>query len=155
VVTGAVSVGDAWACTNPSAGRGLSLGVLHAALLRDALREGTVDLGVRFDAVTEAELTPYFLAQEQADHERRAEMDAYREGTPVPDGDPQLARLWTAAGRDADAFRGLMDDVAFLAHREAVLARPAVADAMARLGSDRRRPFPGPSREELVALLAE
>lgn len=153
VAPGLVPVGDAWACTNPSAGRGLSLGVLHAVLLRDCLGDGLADLAERFDAVTETELTPYFRAQEAADHDRRAEMDAYREGLPVPPGDPQLARLWSSAGKDADAFRGLMDDVGCLAHREEVLARPSVAAAMASLGSPRRRPFPGPSREELVELL--
>jgi 2-polyprenyl-6-methoxyphenol hydroxylase-like FAD-dependent oxidoreductase len=153
VVEGVVAVGDAWACTNPSAGRGLSLGVLHAVLLRDCLEDGLTDLALRFDALTEAELTPYFLAQEAADHDRRAELDAYREGRPAPAGDPLLARLWSSAGKDADAFRGLMDDVGCLAHRDAVLARPAVRLAMETVGSARRRPFPGPSRPELVALL--
>ena len=31
---GVVSLGDAWACTNPSLGRGMALGLVHAALLR-------------------------------------------------------------------------------------------------------------------------
>jgi hypothetical protein len=48
-----------------------------------------------------------------------------------------------------------MDDVGCLAHREAVMARPAVAAAMAELGSSTRRPFPGPARRELEALLAD
>ncbi|MGZ4616941.1 MAG: FAD-dependent oxidoreductase, partial [Actinomycetes bacterium] len=30
VATGLAAVGDAWACTNPSAGRGLSVGLIHA-----------------------------------------------------------------------------------------------------------------------------
>ena len=38
VATGLVAVADAWACTNPSAGRGLTVGLLHAVRLRDALR---------------------------------------------------------------------------------------------------------------------
>src|SRR6185436_12603882 len=42
VVTGLVAVGDAWACTNPSLGRGASLGLLHALTLRDAVREAGV-----------------------------------------------------------------------------------------------------------------
>ena len=36
---GVVSVGDAWACTNPSLGRGMALGLAHAALLRRVVRE--------------------------------------------------------------------------------------------------------------------
>src|SRR3954447_9352299 len=38
VVTGMVAVADAWACTNPSAGRGISLGLAHAIRLRDTIR---------------------------------------------------------------------------------------------------------------------
>jgi hypothetical protein len=29
VATGIISVGDSWACTNPSLGRGITLGLLH------------------------------------------------------------------------------------------------------------------------------
>ncbi|HEY1319667.1 MAG TPA: FAD-dependent oxidoreductase, partial [Streptosporangiaceae bacterium] len=39
VATGVVAVGDAWACTNPSLGRGASIGLLHACALRDVLRD--------------------------------------------------------------------------------------------------------------------
>ena len=38
VATGLVAVADALACTDPSAGRGLTVGFLHALRLRDALR---------------------------------------------------------------------------------------------------------------------
>ena len=38
VATGVVAVGDAWACTNPSRGRGASIGMLHALALRQTLR---------------------------------------------------------------------------------------------------------------------
>ena len=43
VVTGLAAVGDAWACTNPSLGRGASIGLLHACALRDLLREVSPD----------------------------------------------------------------------------------------------------------------
>ncbi|MDP1847164.1 MAG: hypothetical protein Q8K79_05165 [Solirubrobacteraceae bacterium] len=36
LVTGVALLGDAWSCTNPSAGRGMTLGLLHARHLRDA-----------------------------------------------------------------------------------------------------------------------
>ena len=41
VITGLVPIGDAWACTNPSAARGFALGLAHAVTLRDALRSAT------------------------------------------------------------------------------------------------------------------
>ena len=37
VATGVLTVGDSWACTNPSVGRGISIGMLHAVALRDTL----------------------------------------------------------------------------------------------------------------------
>ena len=40
VVTGLVAVGDAWACTNPSLGRGASIGALHACVLRGRRGQG-------------------------------------------------------------------------------------------------------------------
>ena len=41
VVTGLLAVADAWACTNPSAGRGMTVGFMHAVRLRDvAARQG-------------------------------------------------------------------------------------------------------------------
>ncbi len=36
--TGIVAIADAWAATNPSVGRGASIGVMHAVALRDVLR---------------------------------------------------------------------------------------------------------------------
>jgi 2-polyprenyl-6-methoxyphenol hydroxylase-like FAD-dependent oxidoreductase len=39
VATGVVPLADAWACTNPSVGRGISIGMVHAAALRAMLRD--------------------------------------------------------------------------------------------------------------------
>jgi len=39
VVTGIVSVGDAWSCTNPSLGRGMTMGLMHAAGTAGVIRE--------------------------------------------------------------------------------------------------------------------
>ncbi len=50
LLTGIVLLGDAWACTNPSLGRGISLGLLHAKCLREAVSCHLEDpLGVRPD----------------------------------------------------------------------------------------------------------
>ena len=43
VATGVIPLADAWACTNPSLGRGISMGMLHAAALRSMLREVPLD----------------------------------------------------------------------------------------------------------------
>jgi hypothetical protein len=62
VVTGFAAVRDAWACTNPSAGRGLSVGILHAQVLRKLAREHLDDpaeFAVEWDARTERDVAPF------------------------------------------------------------------------------------------------
>ena len=79
VATGFAVVGDAWACTNPSAGRGLSVGILHAQVLRDAVRRHGDDpraFALAYDAETERQVTPFYRNQIQADRIRVAEMHA-------------------------------------------------------------------------------
>ena len=80
VATGVVSVADAWAATNPTLGRGITLGTRHAILLRDCLREnaGADDETFvrRFDAVTEERMTPWYRATIWHDRNRLADLEA-------------------------------------------------------------------------------
>lgn len=157
VATGVVAVGDAWACTNPSAGRGLSVGLLHAQLLRDLLREQPgvdADLALAWDARTEQVVAPFVTGQHLTDRQRIAEMEAERDGTPLPPPLLPVVRLMTAGLRDADLFRALVETVTCLATPAEVMARPGVAEGVARLGLDERPPLPGPTRSQLEALLA-
>src|SRR5690606_27025911 len=84
VATGVVAVGDSAAFTNPTLGRGTSMGLHHACQLRDLLRE--VDAGdahevaVRFDEVTQRELRPLYDATRFYDSNRLAEIEADVEG---------------------------------------------------------------------------
>ena len=75
VVTGVAAVGDAWACTNPSAGRGISLGLLHAQQLRSVVATHLDDpaaFAVAWHEAGEREVGPYFWAQIDADRRRLA-----------------------------------------------------------------------------------
>jgi flavin-dependent dehydrogenase len=157
VATGVVPVGDAWACTNPSAGRGLSVGLVHAQLLRRAVAGGLddpVDLVDRFDEATEAIVTPFFRNQRVADRARIAEMDASRAGREPPPPDPEMAALRAAMVQDPDVFRANMEVVGCLATVQDVLARPLVRTRMDELAGQVPEPFPGPDRAQLVDLLA-
>lgn len=157
LVSGLLAVGDAWASTNPSAGRGLSVGLMHARALRHLLRDRPpVDAGltVAWDEVTEAEVTPYFRAQELADHHRVAEMDAVRERRPGPPPHPGVVRLLAAAMHDADAFRALLEVALSMDLPLSVLARPGLAPILARYEGVAPPTVPGPSRDELEALAA-
>jgi 2-polyprenyl-6-methoxyphenol hydroxylase-like FAD-dependent oxidoreductase len=163
LVTGLVLVADAWACTNPSLARGLALGLDHAARLRDTVRAHLDDpreLSEAWDAVTEREFTPWYRATVATDRARLAEIDRLRNGgePPPAPADPAAlarARLAAAATRDPDLFRAFLEIVSCLTLPADVLARPGLVDRVLELteGADLPAP-PGPTREQLLALLA-
>jgi 2-polyprenyl-6-methoxyphenol hydroxylase-like FAD-dependent oxidoreductase len=157
VVTGFAAVGDAWACTNPSVGRGLSMGLLHAQLLRHTVRDHLDDpavLALAWESRTDEVVGPYYRNQVAADRFRAAEMAALRAGDPPPPRpDSPMTRLLAAAGTDADAYRGLLETVFCTALPEEVTARPAVAAALARPPGP-PPPVPGPDRARLLELLS-
>lgn len=158
VVTGFAAVGDAWACTNPSAGRGLSVGILHAQVLRQLAREHLDDpaeFAVEWDARTERDVAPFVRNQIAADTARIAEMDAIRYGRPLPRSDSLMAKLVLGAGTDPDVFRALMETVMCTALPQEVFARPGMADRIERACAEAPPPRPaGPDRAQLLALLA-
>lgn len=161
VATGVVMLGDAWACTNPSLGRGITLGLMHARRLRDFVRyhlEHRVEMAEVWDTVTEVELTPWYRATVTDDRARRAALEADRAGAappPLPGGDAGiLARLPRAAIADADLFRAFLSIRSCLTLPEEVLARPGLAERVLELSRD-TGPAPrlGPDRAQLLALL--
>lgn len=151
-----VAVGDAWACTNPSAGRGMSVGLVQAQRLRDVVRHGFDDpdaLVRRYDEVTMADVTPFYRNQIADDRARIAEMAAFRHGTEPPPPDPARVAVMAAAAEDAEVFRGVMETVTCLALPQEVFARPDMAERIARYRGRTAPPVPGPDRAGLVELL--
>ena len=161
VATGVLSVGDAWACTNPSLGRGITLGLAHARYLRDFVRlhlEHPREMVEVWDRVTESELTPWYRSTVAEDRARLRALDAARVGAPPP-GPPDpaaalRAALPAAAMRDPDLFRSMMETRCCYETEEEVLARPGVADRVRELGAEPPPRPRGPSRAELLELLA-
>jgi 2-polyprenyl-6-methoxyphenol hydroxylase-like FAD-dependent oxidoreductase len=136
VITGFAAVGDAWACTNPSAGRGLSVGLLHSQVLRDVVRRKISDpkaFASDYDMETERQVGPFYRNQIAADRARIAEMSALEEGRPVPAPNPIMARLLVAASQDADVFRAMLEIAMCVALPQDVIARPHVAAKLAEL----------------------
>jgi flavin-dependent dehydrogenase len=155
VATGVLAVGDAWACTNPSAGRGISVGLVHAQRLRDTAREGLDDpeaLVRRFDEVTEADVTPFYRNQISADRARFAEMSARRDGL-EPASDPMMNAVGAAMIRDPDVFRGVMEIVTCLALPQEVFARPGFMDRVTAFAGETPMAIPGPDRAQLLDLI--
>lgn len=163
VLTGMVAVGDAWACTNPMAGRGVSLGLLHAVTLRNAWRDNLDDpegLVLAFDRATEERLTPWYRQQVDRDYQRASEVRAAIAGRngPADTGDRPAARkqaaFFAAASTDPDVARAFLDVMSCLALPGEVLARPGIGDKVAAYLDADPVPAPGPTRDEVLALIA-
>ena len=163
VATGFVGIADAWACTNPSAGRGLTVGFLHALRLRDALRAHGDNPGALvedFDRRTEEDIAPWYHAQIAVDRTRFGDMVAIREGRePTPPTD-ELARrigsLLSSMVADPDLFRDAMEYVGTVTPVQTILQRPEVIQRIAAAREamkDTPRPaIPGPNRAQLLQI---
>lgn len=158
VVTGLVAVADAWACTNPSLGRGASIGLLHAAALRDLLREVPPGDGVgfarRWDEVTEATVTPYYRATLAFDRHRLAEIQSEVEGRPYETDDPAWAMttaLMAGATRDPVLARAQQRIAQMLDLPPQVVSDPDVFERVIAASELPRYPLPGADRETLLA----
>jgi 2-polyprenyl-6-methoxyphenol hydroxylase-like FAD-dependent oxidoreductase len=158
VATGIVALGDAWACTNPSVGRGASIGLLHAVCLRELLRQvpagDRVGLVKRWDELTTDVVEPWYRETVAFDRHRLAEIDAQIEGVPYETDDPGWLHgeaLRRSGIRDPDLLRAGVAIRSLLERSADVLARPGLVErAMSLVPPE---PPPGPSRAELVALV--
>ena len=80
VVTGYAAVGDAWACTNPSLGRGATIGLYHALALRDQMRADpaaqTAEWARSWSRRTEDDVEPWYSDGLGPDRLRLGEIEA-------------------------------------------------------------------------------
>lgn len=158
VATGVAAVGDSWACTNPSIGRGASFALLHAVCLRNVLRDvGTADPGAfarRWNEVTEAELGPWVSDTFDFDRHRLAEIDAQIAGVPYETEDPAWklgGALRGGAAGDPELLRASISVAGVLARGVDVFAWPGILDKVLALGEP--EPPPGPTRDQLLAIV--
>jgi flavin-dependent dehydrogenase len=163
VVSGMIAVGDSWACTNPTAGRGVSLGVGHAIALRDVAREhfdNPVRLAERFHAVTEETFTPWYQQQMERDRDRVATIRAVIAGKEpqAPSATDPAARrqaaFMTAASYDAEVARAFLEVLSCHALPAEIMARPGMVEKV-MAASAGREPLgpPHPTRAEVLELL--
>jgi 2-polyprenyl-6-methoxyphenol hydroxylase-like FAD-dependent oxidoreductase len=160
IVTGLVAVGDAWACSNPSFGRGASIGMLHGVTLRDTLREVGGDdpytLASAFHGATAEVVEPWFMWTRFQDRHRLAEIDTLIAGERYEPGDRRWEleqALAAAVMKDPDLLRIFVRAALVLDPLEEALAAPGVAERVLDLGADWREvPVPAPPRQELVAI---
>jgi 2-polyprenyl-6-methoxyphenol hydroxylase-like FAD-dependent oxidoreductase len=162
VATGVLAVGDAWACTNPSVGRGASLATMHAVGLRDLLREQGLDdpaaLAARWHEVTESTVGPWYRETLQGDRLRLAEIEAFNRGEDYDPGDPayeMTKAMEVASGQDGDVLRAFARIAGVIQLAGDVMADASIVEKVVTLGADwRNAPSLAPSRAELLGLVA-
>jgi hypothetical protein len=111
-----------------------------------------------WDAATEARLTPWYRETVEEDRDRLHEINALREGLeqPAPNERQAVLRraLTTAALYDPDLFRAYLDSRAVLKPLGQTFSEDGLAERTLEVaGENQPLQLPGPSREELMALL--
>jgi flavin-dependent dehydrogenase len=161
VATGVISVGDAWAASNPTDGRGISIGLLHAVLLRNTIRETGLCspsmFASRFHGRTAEQVEPWYRVTLAGTHNRLAEVDAGIFGTThQPDNDEyhNVKAVLAAAPLDPDCLRAALDIRSVLKLPEEIFrSDPALTEKAAKLATTAEdAAAPGPSREQLVTM---
>ena len=163
VATGIVSVGDSWACTNPSLGRGITIGLMQALGTAEVVQQhldNPFELALSHDSMTETRVTPWYRDTIQIDRKRMAGVNALIEGRPEPEqpADPR-ARIANALNvammYDADLYRAAAEMRSVLALPQEVMARPGMVDRILEVAETHEAVNPlGPSRRELLRMLA-
>jgi 2-polyprenyl-6-methoxyphenol hydroxylase-like FAD-dependent oxidoreductase len=157
VATGVVAIGDASACTNPSVGRGASIGLLQATCLRDVLRLAVTDpveLIRAWYATTDWVVTPFVRETLDFDRHRLAEIDAQIRGERYETDDPGWnlgQKLRAAAATDPELLRAAMSVMSLLDRGADVMRQNGILDKV--LAADSSGGFPGPGRAQLLDLV--
>jgi 2-polyprenyl-6-methoxyphenol hydroxylase-like FAD-dependent oxidoreductase len=162
VVTGLVAVGDSVVRTNPSLGRGSSIGMVQACVLRDVLREVRPDrpaeLARRFAEALDTVVGPIYRLTLDQDRNRMAEIQADIAGTPhPPPGDAWALqrRLQRIMMSDPDALRVYMRAALEIEAIDLVGTPPALHARIAAENADEPAyPPAGPTRAQVLAAVA-
>ena len=161
IATGIVSVGDSCACTNPSGGHGIPMGLMHAAGTVDVVGQhldNTLALALAHDFMTEKRVTPWYRNTVELDRRRIARHNSFLEGRAEPQPADAQARIADALDvammYDADLFRAWLEIRSVQALPQEIMARPGVVDRIMQVASTHKAVIPpGPSREELLRML--
>jgi len=158
VATGIVAVGDAWACTNPIQGRGMTIGLMHAVGTAEVVNDQLDDplrLANAHDSMTESRVTPWYRSTVEFDRQRTSQITAAINGWPAPRASGPAEALETAMLYDPALFRAGIEIVALLALPETVFARPGIVERIMALADIHEPPTPaGPTRDELLRMVA-
>jgi 2-polyprenyl-6-methoxyphenol hydroxylase-like FAD-dependent oxidoreductase len=160
--TGIVPIGDAWAFTNPSLGRGIALGLMHAAAVTPLIAElidQPVALALAWERTTRDQVAPWHESTAEFDRIRGPEVEAFRQRRPDPHHprDPIVARsraFDSARHYDPQVLNWYGEISSCNTLQTEVITRPGVLERVFEV-AHQNPPYrtPGPSRTELDALL--
>ncbi len=158
LVLGLHAVGDAHTCTNPIYGRGCSLALAQSTLLADAYRDhpgDAVGRAQQYERECAHDIEPWFHMSVQWDDAARADQATRQPGDRTAN---PVQALFLAAESEPILARGLTRLFNLLVAPADLFAEPEFSatafDVMARANEFHLPDRTGPSREELLALLA-
>lgn len=159
--TGILSIADAVASTNPSVGRGMTLGLIHTEVMRTVVRDHLDDseaLALAFHERTKNEVLPFHDATVKADHRRIKEMRIFRAGgIPEPSLEERVVDALLAYGSsDPLMARSFGEIMSCATPADVVIARPDVLKRATELmaSGPAGGPAPAPDRQRLLELIA-
>jgi 2-polyprenyl-6-methoxyphenol hydroxylase-like FAD-dependent oxidoreductase len=160
VATGVVAVADSWSCTNPTLGRGASIGLMHVVALRDHLRQvgEPWEIVTAWADVTREVMEPWYRTTVGYDRHRLLEIHSLMDGHPYETDDEFWLfnkRLEAAALLDGDNLRAVLDMGMALRRSDEVLADAALRDRiLGQPESGADEPGIGPDRAQLLAAVS-
>jgi 2-polyprenyl-6-methoxyphenol hydroxylase-like FAD-dependent oxidoreductase len=161
-IAGIVAIGDAATVTNPVFGRGVALGLAHAASLARALEEATapVEAAEQLDSYSEESMRRWWEESRNEDHLRRLWMRAAR-GDELAENDEELLTtdeakahraLPIAMTRDPTVFRLLVRNLTSLDPPERLHGPEVTRRALALVSADELTASPI-NRDDLLSLV--
>ena len=160
--TGVVPVGDAWGFTNPSIGRGITLGLMHAVDIAPAVAEHGENprrLAAEWDRRTAERAARWHASTVDFDRIRAPEVEAHLQGLPDPfdPSDPSVAgprAFASASHHDPDVLQWFFEVLGCLSLPDEVMTREGVLERVIDVAlSSPPHTTPGPTRAELEELL--
>lgn len=162
VVTGVLAVGDSWAHTDPTLGRGITLGLMHAAATTEVIDQHLGDplaLALAHDEITRNRLAPWHRNAVRTGKTRTLEVRAEISGVPLDrrdDSASMMNRAFSVAMKhDADMFRAYHEVASLQSTPQEVLSRPRLAERVLQVAAHHHEPQAAhPARDELLRLIA-
>ncbi|MEO8696679.1 MAG: FAD-dependent monooxygenase [Acidimicrobiales bacterium] len=156
VATGLVPLGDAFAFTNPSIGRGIAIGIIHTVDVVDAIApvlDDAAAISTAWSTATDRRARPFIRATIDYDRVRGPDIEAAMEGRIHQHTDPAaLGFIATnnARHRDQFVYENFRDIATLKATTAEVLARKGVFERVIEFGAEAWTPVQ-PTRDQLLA----